>query len=350
MIDLNLWRATIGGFSQPLPKSRFKCPAICITGHGRLFMFAILAWGVALGAQLGATETLWTTEMMSMDILVKPVVPLDVGCQKVTSIAFSPQDLTRQWHSHIVIQTLLIRGGVEQNPGPLPEPGRVTRQTKLSFAANDIEDKIKSLEERVDSLECENRSLKQKIDNLENQSRRSNLIIHGLGEDDKESWEECETKAKRFINSELRIEGDIMIERAHRLGKKRTPNPAVDRGPSSSQESSVMFDDVGEVVHDEKPRPLIIKFSSWKTKEKVLAAARGYYKDNKGIVEGGVSEDFSAGVREVRRKLVPFLKRMKENNPFLQAYIRYDKLVAGKKVYVLNASGDDVIPASRTQS
>ena len=42
------------------------------------------------------------------------------------------------------------------------------------------------------------------------------------------------------------------------------------------------------------PRPVIVKFCHWKEKERVLTAARRYYKENREKA-GSVSEDFSLG-------------------------------------------------------
>ena len=58
--------------------------------------------------------------------------------------------------------------------------------------------------------------------------------------------------------------------------------------------------------------PLIVKFNSWKDKEKVLAAARHFFRKQKD--ERGVSEDFSAGVRNTRRKLMTFLREAKQKD------------------------------------
>ena len=158
--------------------------------------------------------------------------------------------------------------------------------------------------------------MSQKLDQLENQSRRENLVFHGLKDKTNESWEESESNVRKYISEDLGLDDSrISIERAHRLNTKSSP------------------------------RPVIVKFSLFKDKDRVLKAYRekraneqennsqasGQDADTRSEPKVRVAEDFSTRVRRIRRCLHPFLKNyLKENQ---DAYIKFDKLVVDGTVY-----------------
>lgn len=88
------------------------------------------------------------------------------------------------------------------------------------------------------------------------------------------------------------------VERAHRIGKF-APN---------------------------KKRPIIIKFNSFKTKERILSQSFKLKETNYAI-----SQDYSASVRIARAKLVAHGRSL--NCPFK---LRYDKLYANQKCFVFD--------------
>ncbi|MES9883366.1 MAG: hypothetical protein ABW185_21075 [Sedimenticola sp.] len=165
-------------------------------------------------------------------------------------------------------------------------------------------------------------NLADQVERLESQSRRENLIFHGFEDKTGESWDETETLVRRHISNELNLnEGNIAIERAHRLNTRSTP------------------------------RPVIVKFSSFKDKDQVIRTYREQRKvataeaeasngngeeeqivnERKGV---RISEDFTARVRQARAALKPFLREhLKEKR---QAYIRFDKLVVDGVVFSYN--------------
>jgi hypothetical protein len=66
-------------------------------------------------------------------------------------------------------------------------------------------------------------SLDGKTDYLEGQSKRNNIIIDGIPESQRESWEETENKVRRTLAEKLEMdEGRIEVERAHRTGDPTT--------------------------------------------------------------------------------------------------------------------------------
>lgn len=59
-----------------------------------------------------------------------------------------------------------------------------------------------------------------------------------------------------------------------------------------------------------------------------------------------VSEDYSDGVRDIRRKLIPHMTAIREEHAddrSFRCYLHYDKLVAGKNVYTLNQETDELV-------
>ena len=73
----------------------------------------------------------------------------------------------------------------------------------------EIEQVVKSQSERLKLLKC--RSI-----HSETRSRRRNLLFNGIPEN---KYENCFHEARRLIGEKLRIETDMYLERAHRLGK-----------------------------------------------------------------------------------------------------------------------------------
>ena len=64
----------------------------------------------------------------------------------------------------------------------------------------------------------------EKILDLQSRSMRDNIVIRGISEDEKESWDTTRNKVVDFMKNELKISdaNKNMIDRAHRLGVKTT--------------------------------------------------------------------------------------------------------------------------------
>ena len=98
----------------------------------------------------------------------------------------------------------------------------------------------------------------------------------------------------------------IEIERAHRLARPRHSRNESQQGP----------------------RPIIIKFSKFKQREKVKQAAfDSLQKDS--IIK--VKEDYSPHVRFIRRKLGDIMVKLRKANK--AASLKFDKLVVDKVSY-----------------
>lgn len=148
-----------------------------------------------------------------------------------------------------------------------------------------------------------------KVDDLENRSRRNNLCFDGIPEDQNETWIATEHKIKQVLTDYLDMKTeDFSIERAHRVGKVKSQA-------------------------DYKPRTVIAKFLSYKTREQIL--------NKKKLLKGKnifIREDFSDKIQEKRRELMPQMYEARRNN--MIAFLRYDKLITRPRMPTVG--NDDV--------
>ena len=329
-VCLETWRASIGCFVQPKTRTKYRPPVLMTTASH----FRAVSWAILIAGAL----------IMAGDVELNPGPPGPPG----PTPSSSKQGQSRP------------RGGME------------TRQTKLSFrdGAEDtnIIQRLVSLEEKVLTLERENNWLKNKLDAMENQSRRNNLLIYGLPEEGKESWEQSEEKVMTFIKDELKIDCEISVERAHRLGKKKK---SPDNTEQEDHESQVMTEKDDKNTNEKteesesgseatgglprskvevtqpRPRPVIVKFTTWKDREKVWSAGRENLRDKKEI---GVGEDYSDRVRAIRKQLIPHLIKFRKQliNTTEKVFLRYDKLIVGNDIYTYDEVNHTLSKMDRT--
>lgn len=143
--------------------------------------------------------------------------------------------------------------------------------------------------------------LKEKLRVLEDRNRRNNLRVDGLKENENETWEETEEKVHSLLRDKLQLQDSIVIERAHRMGKK------------SNKE--------GE--NGGKTRTIIFKLLNYKDKEHILRNSNKL-KDT-GIY---INEDFSDETNEIRRELRIKMKENREAGKFSK--IVYDRLITAE--------------------
>ena len=188
-------------------------------------------------------------------------------------------------------------------------------KTSLNFSQKDIDDiksRIYKAEERIMEAEEGIHDAQADIDHsldqqeyLENQSRRNNVF--GIPEKDAkeglESWEESEQLVKNEIKSKLKIEVDLNIERAHRVGKLR-PQPS-----HRHDGSNVKI----------RPRPIIVRFQSWKDKEMVVKKARQLKPE---IIQ--FYEDYSKRTLDRRKEKIPELIQARKRSK--RAFLVMDRL------------------------
>ena len=135
----------------------------------------------------------------------------------------------------------------------------------------------------LSNLQSENLQLKQalnltnfKLDSLEQYGRRENLRLHNILEvpGNKDDGETEIIKVAKELNVKLESKD---IQRAHRLGKKK---------PSA-----------------EKPRPIIVRFTSYKKRNEIIHAKRNL-KKSEAYKNSFISEDLTP----LRAKLLNYCK------------------------------------------
>lgn len=183
----------------------------------------------------------------------------------------------------------------------------------LTKQVTDLQSTVSQLESRAQEAEIRN-------ERLEAQSRRDNLRFYGFEDKQGETWEESENKVRSYIANDLNIEeSSIQIERAHRIPSKTSP------------------------------RPLIVKFSFYKDRDRVLKAYREKRKrQNEQTTESTgasaaeqieqsetcrirVCEDFPERVIKARSNLYSFLRSSIDSGR--DAFLRYDRLIVDGQPY-----------------
>lgn len=169
-----------------------------------------------------------------------------------------------------------------------------------------IDETLTTMQGSIETLSTQHGALQSRVDELEDRSRRNNLLFHGIP-DSRETWQQSEDLIKEALTGVVDADSfNNSIERAHRLGTF-VPN---------------------------KSRPIIVKFSSYKMKDKILSV-RPKLKEK----DISVTEDFSPATRYARKQLIAFAKNQ-PNAP--QFKLQYNKLVLNKKQYMYDPQTDSV--------
>jgi hypothetical protein len=161
-----------------------------------------------------------------------------------------------------------------------------------------LESTDKALKEEFAQIEESVHDLDEKADYLENQSRRNNLRVDGIPEAATETWEVTEAAVRCSLIKDLGLpfaQADALkIERAHRTGRR--------------------------IKNKNKPRPIVVKFLSFKDRELILKRARA-------IKPNGVKyrEDFSS--RIIHARIAQQAELVKQRSLGKIAYFSYDKLI-----------------------
>ena len=171
----------------------------------------------------------------------------------------------------------------------------------LTLKVADQEERIKSIDfdlhdvkEDLKRLKEENENLVEKIDDLENRSRRSNLVIFGLPETEKEDCHKIVADFLRF--AEVPCDDLAQIERAH-----RTPTRPVSHREGTSRQ----------------PRRIHVAFATFAAKERIRKKCiqklkQSKYQQNDQEARVFVAEDLSWRVQQLRKKKRPKFLQLKE--------------------------------------
>ena len=124
------------------------------------------------------------------------------------------------------------------------------------FDNDNSDDAIQKLESRVGDLESANEKLRLDSDAQEQYSRRNCLLLHGIPETELDTDAAVMSVCSEKLGVQLT---KASIDRSHRLGYR--PNTSRDNRPRSS-------------TGRDKPRPIIIKLTSYDTRRTIFAAKR----------------------------------------------------------------------------
>ena len=188
------------------------------------------------------------------------------------------------------------------------------QNVELKETVNELKNQVGELEKTVGQNTL-------KAERLEAHSRRNNLFVYGNSEEQGENYEKTEEKLRTYFSDDLEMnKRDTVTERVHRLQSRS------------------------------KPSPIIVKFSFYKDRDAVLKKYRETRKASREQSENGdgeenterehdaspniirIGEDFPARVREMRRKLIPFLKDALGSGK--EAFLKYDKLCVDGELYL----------------
>ena len=192
---------------------------------------------------------------------------------------------------------------IQDNSNRLENIIKETDDLKLSLeATQEMQDeKIKSVQklvkevekkykQEIESLIVKNKEQDDKLRVLEDRSRRDNLRFDGIPEYKSETLADTEDILKDTLREQLGM-NNIKIERAHRIG-------------TNTQSTC---------------RTIIAKFTSYKTKERILKEAR-----NQKPKDIWIYEDFSKETVKIRKELWEKVRELRSQNKY--AILVYDKI------------------------
>ena len=163
------------------------------------------------------------------------------------------------------------------------------QNARLVSELNLMKSYVVHLESRLDSQQ-------NQISSLVERSMRENAIVTGLKERHNEN-----TKAEvlTLIKTTLKIEKDIKIDRAHRIGSPANTN---------------------------SPRPIVVKFHDYTDREYVINWAKTLNRQNKETLSGiYINPQFPDDMRECRKRLIQVQKDYKEKE--VETHIKGNSLI-----------------------
>lgn len=222
-------------------------------------------------------------------------------------------------------ELLILAGDVETNPGPdldelfkqleiITGDLKEIKEQRLTAIDNKLE-RLTSLDNKVSScmaqvfeLQKTVSALEMKLDDLENRSRRSNLLVYGVPEEAEENADTLEKAVNQKIVKEILKVEPVDIERIHRIGKP----------------------------DGKKVRPVILKLLDFRDKNLILKNCHKLKGTNFSI-----GEDFSARVRDIRKKLWIVGRPRKESGD--KVSLLYDKPGVNGDLYRWDEETNDAV-------
>ena len=176
--------------------------------------------------------------------------------------------------------------------------------TVVNARVDTLELKVDNLETRLLQSETKCSELQKEVVKLEMYSRKNNLKFLNIKDPHSASNENCEEKILdlcAYHNVELDARN---IETAHRLGR------------------STKID-----------RPIMVKFSNFKSKQKILRARKTFQTQNIKV-----AEDFPTAIQQRRRIFSPILQEIFRSGGKYRGKLVQDKLLLNDRFYCVNTS------------
>lgn len=166
---------------------------------------------------------------------------------------------------------------------------------------------IKALERENMGLRLDIHNLKTQLENQENEIRSNNVVFYGIGEQEKENWQDSEHLVTEIIRQQM----DIAIEETEIQVAKRLNTKSW-------------------------PRPILVKFTSLKKKNTIMNAR----KTLKGT-SISINEDFGRQTRLERAELIKHMKEAREEGK--RAFLNKNILKIDDKLYKYDMGRKEVV-------
>ena len=200
--------------------------------------------------------------------------------------------------------------GIDSKCGEALSCGSLAADTAAAALAqtNDLSTRMKKLEienthlrHQMGLMEDKHQMVLDKLSALESHSRHNNLIFEGVPESPDEDEVESERLVKNIFKDNLKVEQVIKLDTVHRIGPKT----------------------------EDKPRPIIAKFSTPKDRKSVWKK-RSNLKHSNYVMQ----ENYSRRVENIRKLYYPIVKRANSLETYKnKVFIKFDKLVYNKREY-----------------
>lgn len=183
----------------------------------------------------------------------------------------------------------------------------LTVANNAKLLAESIQSEMVTIQRECATVKSENSMLKKQVNYLDNYGRRSNLVIGGIPEQDRER---CDNVVRLFLKRQLQLDSDevdaMKFERVHRLWKK---------GESAG-----------------RTRPIIVRFYDYGERQKVWGS-----RSKLRGTSYSLNENFCADTEFNRRRLYPIYRKAKNMGKYQQIVsMRMDVLVIDSKEYTVD--------------
>ncbi|XP_053388271.1 uncharacterized protein LOC128551438 [Mercenaria mercenaria] len=168
-----------------------------------------------------------------------------------------------------------------------------------------LQSDVASLSSKLNEVESTLSNTTRKQEYLEKQNKMRNLKFFNIPEIENENTTDLERKVTETVTEQLDIyEENISFECAYRLPSKTSP------------------------------KPILVKCSNLKVKERILSSFREKRKSDNTELHFRIGEDLPERILRARSDLFPFFQQCRENGN--EAYFKHDYLVVDGQKYTFD--------------